>query len=82
MTVTVVVGNPKPASRTLDDEARRLLEQAHIRLQKGGRLLLEIEERQGEAVRQLAGQAWPGSQAIIYPDLEGRDRLAVVTGPD
>ncbi len=54
---------------------RLLLLQARRRLRHGGMLLVEIGEREGEAVLDLAQLLFPTSQVEIIPDLAGRPRL-------
>ncbi len=54
---------------------RRLLKQASKNLISGGLILLEIEYRQGEIVRELALLNFPNAKVKIIPDLSGHDRL-------
>lgn len=61
---------------------RRLIEQLQNTSLTWGLLLLEIEYRQGEAVRSLLRQAFPRAQVNILPDLAGLDRLALAAQPD
>ncbi len=56
---------------------RRFLQQARSAL-TGGCLLLEIDAMQGQAVRELAQEAFPGSKVEVYRDLGGRERLAKI----
>ncbi len=57
------------------DAIRRLLTQAQTCLKPGGRMLVEIGERQGTAVRSLAQAAFPTAHIVVFPDLAGKDRL-------
>lgn len=57
------------------DAIRRLLPQAALRLRPGGLLLVEIGERQGEAVASLARTLFPRGDVAILRDLAGRERL-------
>jgi release factor glutamine methyltransferase len=57
---------------------RRLLEQAPEKMNTGGLVLLEIEERQGKATLELAQRAFPGRNVRIVKDLAGRDRLVEI----
>jgi release factor glutamine methyltransferase len=57
---------------------RRLLAQARSRLAQGGCLLMEIGEKQGNAVRALAQTAFPDAAIAIQPDLAGKDRVLEV----
>ena len=57
---------------------RRLLEHAPQRLNPGGLILLEIEYRQGEAVKEMAFQAFPKAQITVQTDLPGHDRLVMI----
>ena len=62
------------------DIIRRLLAESQRRLAAGGALLVEIEYRQGPALREIARQHFPGAEIQILPDLAGLDRLlSVVT---
>ncbi|MBL8057977.1 MAG: peptide chain release factor N(5)-glutamine methyltransferase [Anaerolineales bacterium] len=54
---------------------RRLLVDAPRVMAPGGRLLLEIEHRQGALALELARQAFPGALAVLQPDYAGLDRL-------
>jgi release factor glutamine methyltransferase len=59
---------------------RRLLKNAPDRLAPGGMILLEIQYDQGDAVRMLAREVFPGAQVEILRDLAGLDRtVRVVT---
>ena len=60
------------------DLVRSLLAEAPERLKKGGRLLLEIEMNQAEAVSSLARASFPHQIVQVYRDLSGKDRLLVV----
>jgi len=57
---------------------KALLITAPQRLARGGRLLMEMESSQAEAVSGLAGVAFPEGDIHIIRDLAGRDRLLVV----
>ncbi len=59
---------------------RRLLTQAPRQLAPGGRVLLEIEYRQGQAVGALAREAFPGADIHIHQDLAGLDRVVEIVG--
>jgi release factor glutamine methyltransferase len=54
---------------------RRLLQDAPGHLTPGGRVLLEIEASQGEAVRTLGRTIFPDAEVDILPDLAGHDRV-------
>jgi release factor glutamine methyltransferase len=56
----------------------RLLRAAPRHLRPGGRLLAEIGWDQGERMREMAAQCFPGAQVEIEKDLAGLDRLLVV----
>jgi release factor glutamine methyltransferase len=58
---------------------RRLITQAKDKLLPGGRMLLEIEERQGNAVYTLACEAFPGAKVEVLQDLAGKDRVVTIT---
>lgn len=57
---------------------RRLLASARDKLTPGGRLLLEIEHRQGAAVFALSGAFFPQAQRLIHKDYAGLDRVAEI----
>ncbi len=57
---------------------RRLLDRLAATRLGLGRILLEIENRQGAAVAALAREKFPGADIQIKKDLAGRDRLAIV----
>lgn len=57
------------------DAIRRLLAQAQTRLKPSGLMLVEIGERQGEAVQALAQAAFPQANVAVLPDLAGKDRV-------
>jgi release factor glutamine methyltransferase len=57
---------------------RRLLDQVTARQLPVGLILLEIENRQGLAVRELAQDHFPDAEIQIKKDLAGHDRLAVI----
>lgn len=56
----------------------RLLRQAPAYLRRGGALLAEIGDAQGEAASKLAREAFPRSQIAVGQDLLGLDRVLVV----
>jgi release factor glutamine methyltransferase len=60
------------------DLVRRLIEQAPEALAPEGRLLLEIEARQGAAALELARLAFPQAGVDLTQDLAGRDRLICI----
>lgn len=60
---------------------RRLLADIQCRLRPGGLVLLEIEARQGEAIRGLAQALLPGIQTEVFTDLAGHERLIACTVP-
>jgi len=55
-----------------------LLKAAPRHLAQGGRLLMEIEASQAEAIECLAGETFPKGDIWVTKDLAGRDRLLVV----
>jgi release factor glutamine methyltransferase len=57
---------------------RRLLTQAPPILAPGGRILLEIEYRQGVAVAALARNSFPTAQVHVHQDLAGLDRVVEI----
>ena len=57
---------------------RRLVAQAPRYLAASSLLLLEIESRQGEAVRSLVSEAFPRARIELLADLAGHDRLVRV----
>lgn len=57
---------------------RRLLADAPKMLAPGGRVLLEIEHRQGEAAAALAQEAFPGARVEVHKDLAGLDRVVEI----
>ena len=57
---------------------RRLLRQAPSHLAPGGLLLVEIEANQGQAVLDLARDAFPAAEIALLPDLAGKDRLLCI----
>lgn len=59
---------------------RRLVPAAFNALRPGGRILIEIGETQGQAVRVLL-ESCGFSDAAILPDLSGRDRIASARSP-
>ena len=60
------------------DLIRRLLAQVPSYISPAGCLLLEIENRQGEAVCNLAKAAFPQAQVQLFPDLAGHDRMVIM----
>jgi release factor glutamine methyltransferase len=60
------------------DLIRRLLARITANNAPGSSILLEIEARQGLAVKELARQAFPAADVQIKKDLAGHDRLAVI----
>ncbi len=54
---------------------RRLLNQAVVYLESNGLMLLEIEQRQGAVVQELAQEVFPQSQVRIFNDLMGYNRV-------
>jgi release factor glutamine methyltransferase len=59
-------------------EIRRLLSMAPDHLAEFGAIILEIGESQGDAVAELAEDAFPGADIRIETDLAGLDRMVVV----
>ncbi len=57
------------------DAIRALLRQAHQALRPGGLLLVEIGEKQGNAVQALARAAFPEARVEVLQDLAGKDRV-------
>jgi release factor glutamine methyltransferase len=57
---------------------RSLLAQAPERLNRNGRLLVEIEMNQPAAATSMAKAVFPNSEVHVFPDLAGKDRLLVV----
>ena len=69
-----------PGPEGLESYRRLAIEIAPL-LAPGGRALLEIGATQAEAVRRIFAKAgWQGIE--IAPDLDGRDRLLCLCGPD
>jgi release factor glutamine methyltransferase len=60
------------------DLIRRLLARLTANMAPGSSILLEIEERQGLAVRVLAREAFPAADIQVKKDLGGHDRLAII----
>ncbi len=60
------------------DQVRRFLSQAGPRLRPGGSFLLEVGHGQGERVRGLVRESFPGSRADLLSDLAGIGRLVKV----
>ncbi len=56
----------------------RLLAQARSNLPPGGAILLEISPGQRAAVIDLANRHFPEAAMMIFPDLSGDDRVAVI----
>jgi release factor glutamine methyltransferase len=59
-------------------DIRRVLGDAPAILAEGGYILLEIEASQGDLVKSLATQVFPGKDINIIKDLAGLDRVLVV----
>ncbi len=57
---------------------RGLLGEAHRWLAPGGRLLLEMQLDQGEAIQQSVERFFTAAQVIIHPDLAGLPRLVEI----
>jgi release factor glutamine methyltransferase len=57
------------------DVVRRLLADAPAHMAPGGALFCEIGDWQGEAVRNLAANAFPDARVEVHLDLAGRDRV-------
>jgi len=57
------------------DYIAELLSQAPGKLSQGGAVFIEIGEGQGTAVIALARKHFPRSEACLYPDLSGIDRV-------
>ncbi|GIV81222.1 MAG: hypothetical protein KatS3mg051_0576 [Anaerolineae bacterium] len=57
---------------------RRLMAQAPRVLAANGLLLMEIEATQGEQVRALAAQAFPGAAIQVHQDYAGLPRVLSV----
>lgn len=57
---------------------RRLLAEITAKQVSARLILLEIENRQGEAIQALARQHFPAADIEIKKDLAGQDRLAVI----
>ena len=57
---------------------RRLLADAPRVMAPHGRLLLEIEARQGAAVTALARAAFPQARLAVHQDLAGLDRVVAI----
>jgi release factor glutamine methyltransferase len=60
------------------DLIRRLLALLTANMALGSTILLEIENRQGLAVKELAREAFPAADIQVKKDLAGHDRLAVI----
>ena len=60
------------------DLIRRLLAALTANMATGSSILLEIEDRQGLAVKVLAREAFPVADIQVKKDLAGHDRLAVI----
>jgi len=60
------------------DLIRRLLTHLAAARLAGSLVLLEIENRQGAALRSLAREAFPATEIQIKKDLSGHDRLVVI----
>jgi len=59
------------------DVIRRLLQQAPSALKDGGAVMLEIGADQGQAVIQLAQEAFPEGRVRLKKDLAGLDRIVI-----
>lgn len=59
-------------------QIRRLIQETRAKLSPGGKLLLEIEARQGGEASQIAREAFPEARIQVIPDLAGHDRLLIV----
>lgn len=57
------------------DLIRRLLDEVPRRLSENSLLLLEIESRQGEAVKRLAEELFPNAEITLLRDYAGLDRV-------
>lgn len=57
------------------DYIAELLSQAPVKLSQGGAVLIEIGVGQGTAAIALARKHFPQSEAYLYPDLSGIDRV-------
>jgi release factor glutamine methyltransferase len=60
------------------DYIRRLLADAPRAVAPGGRILLEIEYRQGATVAALAHEAFPDARVEVHQDLAGLDRVVEI----
>jgi release factor glutamine methyltransferase len=60
------------------DLIRSLLSTAPQHINRGGRILIEIEMNQAQAASAFANDVFPGQKVRVHPDLAGRDRLLVV----
>lgn len=61
------------------DLIRQLLQQAAIRLNPAGAILLEIGWQQGKAVKQLAQTHFPAAKIDLVKDYSGYDRIVFIT---
>lgn len=61
---------------------RRLLKQAPPLLNPGGMILLEIEAKQNEKVKELANKHFPEAEVTVMQDLAGHHRLVMVETPN
>jgi release factor glutamine methyltransferase len=57
---------------------RRFLADAPGHLVEDGLLLLEIESSQGEAMKAMAEDSFPGAEVQLFQDLAGRDRMVEI----
>ncbi len=57
---------------------RRMLGQARERLARGGHLLFEMDEEQGEDALALARDKFPRANVTLHRDLEGLDRFVEI----
>jgi release factor glutamine methyltransferase len=60
---------------------RQLLVDAPRVLAPGGAIGLEIDSGQSDAVRELAGRQFPGTEVTVLRDLAGHDRHVVIEPP-
>ena len=75
--ILLVIAGGIAAYKSLD-LIRRLISQAGATLTPAGRLVLEIEARQGRAVADLCSAAFPRAAVSILRDLAGLDRVVVM----
>ena len=63
------------------DVIKRLLQQAQSKLRLGGGMLLEIDCIQGEALKEMAQEMFPGAESRVEKDLAGLDRVFCLRMP-